>query len=389
MSAIPALALLLSLGSALGLPPGAAAEPHLAYRAGYKCSACHVNQTGGGKRTSFGQMYPQTDLRPLWASATAKSEGFSSQLGPSISIGADFVAAHRTSFAVEERGTPAGSTNSSFSQDAQNTFDITNGQLYFEVTLAPEVLTLYLDEIVSPAGAQSREAFLLWQQLPLDGYLKFGRMLLPFGVRVWDDETLTRQVTGFNFDNQDLGIELGLEPANLSFSVALSNGTQGARDDNPAKALSSVASVYLGRVVLGASAAINKAQGTRRLTLGPFAAAHLGPLTLMGEVDWLRDRGDAEQQQLVALAGADMWLQEGLNLRLRYDYHDPYYRFQAPGATKAETIDEDERSRLTVGAEALLSPNLSASLHYHRLQSVPQDLRGNSDRAVAALHAFF
>lgn len=389
MSTTRTLVFLLSLGSTLSLPPRAAAEPHLAYRGGYKCSTCHVNQTGGGKRTSFGQMYAQTDLRPLWAGGTAKSEGFSSQLGPSISIGADFVAVHRTSFAVAERGTPAGSAPTSFSQDAQNTFDITNGQLYFEVTLAPELLTLYLDEIVSPAGAQSREAFLLWRQLPLEGYLKFGRMLLPFGIRVWDDETLTRQVTGFNFDNQDLGIELGLEPGNLSFSLALSNGTQGARDDNPAKALSSVASVYLGRVVLGASAAINKAQGTRRLTLGPFAAVHLGPLTLMGEADWLRDRGDTEQEQLVAYSSADMWIRGGLNLRLRYDYHDPYYRFQAPGTAKAEAIDEDERSRLTLGAEALLTPNLSTSLHYHRLQSVPQDLHGNSDRAVAALHAFF
>ncbi len=375
--------------AALLSPCFVAAEPHLAFKEGLKCSACHVNQTGGGKRTAFGQLYTQTELSPLLPGASAASEGFSAQLGPSISMGADLVAAHKTSFSVEERGTPAGAQESSFNLTAQNGFDVYSGQLYFEAVLAPDILTLYLDEIVTPGGAQSREAFVLWQQLPFDGYLKAGRMLLPFGIRVWDDEAFIRQVTGFNFDNQDLGVELGIEPANTSLNVSISNGTQGARDNNQAKAISALGSVFLGRVVVGGSVAINKSQGIRRLALGPFASAHLGPLTAMAEVDWLRDQGSAEQEQLVTYTSVDCWVRKGLNFRLRYDFHDPYFRYKAPGATKAEKLAQDERYRLTVGMDALLSPNLSTSAHYHVQKSVPQDLRGNTDSFVLAVHAFF
>jgi hypothetical protein len=384
----PFLFALCAAAAMLG-PAPLLAEPHFAYREGYKCSSCHVNQTGGGKRTAFGVLYTQTEVQPVWSRATAKSEGFSAQLGPSISMGADFMAMHKTSFKVDERGTPAGEGQTAFSQDAQNSFDISSGQLYFEAALAPEILTLYLDEIITPSGAQSREALLIWKQLPLNGYLKAGRLLLPFGIRVWDDEAFTRQVTGFNYDNQDLGMELGFEPGSASVSVAISNGTQGTRDGNQAKAVSAVGSVFLGKVVLGGSWALNDAQGIKRLALGPFASACFGPLTLMGEVDWLRDRSASEQQQLVAYGSLDYWVRPGVNLRLRGDFHDPYYRYRAPGTARAEKLAEDERSRVSIGVETLLTPFMSASAHYHLQKSIPQDLRGNADHLVLALHAFF
>ncbi|MEE8134426.1 MAG: hypothetical protein V3T56_05185, partial [Gemmatimonadales bacterium] len=61
-------------------------EPYLAIRTGQKCSACHVNRTGGGMRNDFGAVYAGSML-PL------TSEGFRFQnraLNDFIKMGVDF-----------------------------------------------------------------------------------------------------------------------------------------------------------------------------------------------------------------------------------------------------------------------------------------------------------
>jgi hypothetical protein len=365
----------LLLGLALALP--AFAEPYIAFREGYKCSACHVNRTGGGKRNDFGVLFTQTDVEPLLQGLTDRSLEFSTEVGSGLFLGADFMIVDETLFEVDERLQDQG-RQERYTQDAQNTFDIRSGSFYLEAQLAPERLSLYLDETVTPAGASSREAFVLLQGLPWAGYLKAGRLLLPYGIRVWDDDTFIRQVTGFNYDNQDLGLELGFEPGRVALSAALSNGTQGSRDDNAGKQVSSIGSLYLKNLVLGGSFSWNKSRGIKRLLFGPYGSLRLGPLTLMGEADWLQESGSRKQDQFILFSSFEYWHRKSVNFRLAFDFLDPY-----------DDLEEDEKSRLSLGVDAFLTPNLVASAFFKLKDSVPQDVAGNAHALTLALHTFF
>jgi len=349
------------------------AEPYIAFREGLKCSACHVNQTGGGMRTEYGFYFPQINMEPLWSDLSDESFNFSNQIGESFFFGTDFMAVEETSLSVDQS-----TTDRTSSQEAQSTFDIRSGNIYLEARLAPERLSLYFDENITPSGANSREAFVLIKGLPSSSYLKVGRMLLPYGIRLWDDDAFIRQVTGFNFDNQDMGIEVGLAPGNTSFSLALSNGTQGSRDDNTDKAISSVGSIYLNNLILGGSFSLNESRGIDRMLFGSFASLRLGQLTLTGEIDRLSESGESNRDQLIAYGSINYWTRQSINLRVAFDFLDPY-----------DEISEDEKSRVSIGLDGFITPSLNASAFYKLKKSIPQDTQGNADVLTLALHAFF
>ena len=47
-------------------------------------------------------------------------------------------------------------------------------------------------------------------------YIKAGKFFLPYGWRLQDDEAFIRETTGFNFNNSDIGVEVGFEPDSFS-----------------------------------------------------------------------------------------------------------------------------------------------------------------------------
>ena len=353
-------------GILISISQGSWGEPYIAFREGLKCSACHVNNTGGGMRNGYGTLFTQTEITPLLESLSEGGYDFSAELNESISIGSDFMAVSETLLSEGDN-------------DAQNTFDVESGNLYLDVRLIPDRLSVYIDETVAPWGASSREAFLLLEGLPNSSYIKAGRMLLPYGIRLWDDDSFIRQISGFNYDNQDVGIEVGAEPANFSLNVALSNGTQGARDDNSGKQISAGGSVFLGNVVLGGSFSRNKtSRGVERVLFGPYGSIRLGPATVMAEVDWISDSGAVDEEQFTGYASVEYWYRQAVNFRVAYDYLDPF-----------DAVEEDEKYRVSIGFDAFLTPTLTAGAYYRLKESFPQDTAGNTDGLVLSLHAFF
>ena len=71
-------------------------------------------------------------------------------------------------------------------------------------------------------------------------------------------------------------------------------------------------------------------------------------------------------------------MRQSINIRVAFDFLDPY-----------DEISEDEKSRVSIGLDGFITPNLNASAFYKLKKSIPQDTQGNADVLTLALHAFF
>ncbi len=346
------------LFAGLALAPGLGAEePYLALRTGLKCSQCHVNRTGGGGRNDFGSAWAQTVL-PM------RTVGIRSRaLNDWISIGLDL--------RVLGSGTVSQST-------PRTEIGIEETQLQFEARLIPNVLTFYVDEKLGPGAATAREAFALVEGLPLGGYAKAGKFMLPFGWRLWDDDAFIRSETRFGYRSPDQGIEVGIEPGPLSLFVAVSNGTAGAAEDDSDKQVTSSAVLVFPRFRIGASAARHSiGDGTREI-VGGFGGFSVGPLTVLGEVDYIFNslRSTSDVDQLAAYVEGNFLATKGLNVKVTYGYHDPNL-----------DVSEDQGERARFGLEVFPVSFVQLS-GFYTVIDLP-DVTTDLDRISLELHLLF
>lgn len=331
-------------------------EPHLAIRTGLSCSSCHVNRSGGGKRTIFGMTYGQTQL------PRTPGEFLLPVLNEFLSVGAD---ARFVARALVTDATP------------RTTLEVEEANFYIQANLLQDRLILYLDQTVGPNRAVSREIFALVGGLPLNGYAKVGKFLLPFGLRLQDDGAFIRQRTGFTFQTPDQGIEIGIEPGPFVWFLSLTNGSVGAVENDSEKQVSTSAVYVNGNFRLGVSASHDGGQ-TERNVIGGYGGIRLGPVSLMGEFDYIFDDSNTgETDQLVAYGSIDYLASPGLNAKLTYGYLDPN-----------RDIPENERTRLRIGLEYFPQPFWSVSGFYTVLEDIPQATT-DQDQVSIELHVFF
>ncbi len=351
----------------LAMPPSLAAaeEPYLALRTGLKCSACHVNRTGGGGRNDFGSAWAQTQL-PTKALAF-RSRAVTDWIG----IGLDLRT--KASAAVSET-------------EPRTSLDINEAQVQLEARVIQNFLALYLDQTVGPDRALIREGFALVEGLPGNGYAKAGKFLLPYGLRLWDDDAFVRSITGFTYQSPDVGFELGFEPGPLALAIALSNGGSAGVDNNSQKQVTGSAALVFPKFRFGASAARNSAPGSQRSVFGGFAGVQLGPLGLLGEADAVFDSfdGGEDVDQFVGYIEGDLLLYRGVNFKVTYGYHDP--RAEIRGDVTG--VPEDQRIRMRFGLETFPVSFVQLSAFYTLLDDVPQ-VTTDIDVVSLELHVHF
>lgn len=352
----------------LGLVAGAAvqAEPYLAVQAGLKCAQCHVNPSGGGLRTSFGNVFAQTQLAARRIGADGDDELWTGTLGKYLAIGGNLRAD------ANYVKVPHGATS--------DEFGIQEARLYLDVGLIPGRLSVYVDERVAPGIAEDREALVrLWVR---EGslYLKGGKMYLPFGWRLEDDNAYVRQLSGINMQTPDNGLELGLEHGAWTAQFAVSNGTAGGPEVDDGKMYTARVERALNGWRVGASASFNDVEAGDRKGAALFAGTRWGKFALLGELDWFDDDGIGAngRERMASLAEANYLWRQGHNLKLTFEWYEP-----------DRDVDEDEQTRTSLVYEWSPMQFLQARFGVRRFIGIPQNDLQNRTEAFLQLHGYF
>ncbi|UCF18818.1 MAG: hypothetical protein JSU87_12895 [Gemmatimonadota bacterium] len=335
-------------------------EPYISVRTGLKCSACHVNRTGGGGRNDFGSAWAQTTLPMKTMSVRSR------RLNDWLSVGFNFRAVGSLAVSRPE---------SNPSSVPRTQAEISEAQVQIEGRFIDNILAFYVDQTVGPDRAFTREAFGLaeWRG-KVPGFAKAGKFLLPYGWRLWDEEALIRSITGFTYATPDIGFELGIEPGPLTWSVAVTNGTQGASEGNSEKMFTSSAAVVSRHFRVGASGSYNGRTDSKTEVVGAFAGVTAGPVTVLGEADLIFDSFDdaatIDRDQFLAYIEGDVLVRKGVNIKISHGFHQP----TASIRDEAINTPEDERTRTRVGLEVFPVSFVQVSGYFTRF-----DNAGDSD----------
>ncbi len=293
------------------------AEPYLAVQMGLKCGQCHVNPTGGGLRTTYGDVFAQT-LMPQEHIDTG-NDTWTGDVMKFLRIGGDL--------RFDGKVTQVPNTKTT------NTFAMDSTRVYLEGNVIPDRLIVYVDELVAPGGALNREAYGVYWSASHEWYVKAGQMYLPFGLRLQDQTAFIQTTSGINMTTPDQGAEFGWEKDHWDAQIAISNGTAGSASSDNGKQ-------YSGQLIwvdsmwrIGGAANFNKKEAGNRSAFALFAGLRTGPVAWLAQGELIDDTTVTEsgpgrtglngRHQAAGLVEANWMILRGNNLKLTGEYFDP------------------------------------------------------------------
>jgi hypothetical protein len=343
---------------------GAHAEPYLAVQTGFKCAQCHVNPTGGGLRTAFGDTFAQTVLPAMHLDTSI--DNWTGQLGPYIRTGGDL----RYDAAV---------TQVPQSSSVQQ-FELEQTRVYLEADVIPGRLLAYVDELVAPGSAFNREAYLTYWSSSHDWYVKAGQMYLPFGLRLQDQSAFILTSTGINMTSPDDAVEFGWERGHWDAQLALSNGTASGPVLGDGKQFSSQLAFVESRWRLGIAANRNDQPAGSKTDLGIFGGLRTGPISWLAQAEITNDQSIANSQgkQLATLLEANWLIARGNNLKVTQEFLNP---------NRAVPNGEQTRWSLIYELTPIQFVQMRAGFRWN--DGIPQDNSEHQRLYFIQLHGYF
>jgi hypothetical protein len=342
----------------------ARAEPYFAVRMGLKCSACHVNPTGGGMRTPYGEIWGQTML-PAHQLDIGGEAPWTGEISRFLAIGGNLRA------------------NSTYTripnQSSLSDFNLEELRVYLDARVIPDRLSIYVDQRLAPGSSTNAEAYgRLWFGNKRF-YVKAGQMFLPYGLRLQDDSAFIRQAPGINFATPDHGVEVGLEIDEWSAQLAVSNGSAGGPELDKGKQVSLRAERVTGRWRAGASFNTNHTETGDRRMGNVFAGLRTGPIAWLGEADYIDDGSLApRRKQWAGLIEGNWNFLPGHNLKLTAENFDPN-----------RDVSEDQQVRFSLLWEFTPIQFVQLRIGVRHYDGIPQNDLENRDVAFVQVNGFF
>ena len=309
------------------------ALPRLSVRLGVPCATCHVNPSGGGMRNNYGSyVFAPTRLPLAFPGSSTTRVPMQLDIGDSLSFGGDA----RTALIYQK---PMGGG------DGLLSFFQMQADLYVAARLF-DGLTAYYDQ-----GAWgSFEAMGIYQkQLAKSAsvYVKAGRFMPTYGLRLENHNLYTRQDIGFGPRDKDQGVEVGTQLGPLLVQLSVLNGSPQERqlDDNHSKAfigraetlgrLGPLKLMFGGSVYKNETGSVTEVHGasidgrTKHSRYGVFGGASLGRLTYLAEAHLVKDdpysdnKQDSKTRSFQSYQELDVLLIRGIDLNFNYEFRDP------------------------------------------------------------------
>ena len=361
------------------------ALPKFATRQGAKCQSCHVNPSGKGMRSTFGSTYGREELPMPTYKEKTDLEDFSPSLNDFFTIGMDY----RTLFFYEPK-----SADASFFQ--------MQGDLYLDLRLNRK-FRIYFDK-----GLYSGfEVFGLAKVLPFDGYIKVGKFIPAYGIKIDDHNAFIRggQFGGGEFAavfprdypyglrfgerSEDTGLEIGFAPSIFTFNVGVFNGVPGGGltgvtgEKTKAVSIRGDANILTGfaNMVVGGSFYNNPNFNSPGKTqfYGGFGILTLDAnLTLLGEVDYVTTYNtnlSKEVRGFMTYAELNYLLFQGFDVKIGYETYDP-----------DQKIKNGIFSTITAGVEFFPMTGVEVRPLYRFNRETPKEI--NNDELQVLFHFY-
>jgi len=373
----------------------ALAEPYIGMREGLPCAACHVNVTGGGMRTDLVRTHARDVLRypNFFGEFSNPPDYFTGEINKYVAIGSDLRANYMAVFQDEPVNGQVPNNEVIRGRLESNDFDVSEFVMYGQVRLIPDKLFVYVDQRFLPS-IDTREAFVFLHGIfPYEGFVKAGRFFLPYGLQLQDDGAFIRggtngsANTGFSFNNQQAGLELGAMPGPMTLVASVTDGPPGDTDVQvTATAYGMFTDVPVVRsVMLGGSVSRVAPPGTDYVVFGFFGGTNLERLSLLAEVDFLSTKNPMTNGeyvgQFISYTEVNYLFFDWLNFKVAVNYADD------DGNLSEHT--DDAENLVLFGFEPFWNRFLQTRLFYSISNGVQSQPTHNQNVLCVEIHAFF